>query len=328
MTDNPCHGGDLASAEARFGRPAGQWLDLSTGINPNPYPITDFAPEALARLPQEPAETGLLGAASAYFQLASNAAITAAPGTQAIIQWLPTLRTKARVGILGPTYAEHEFCWRAAGHSVDTLSALPEPSDLDVCIAVNPNSPDGRRHDPAALLSLAQGLSANGGWLIVDEAFVDPHPELSLAGAAGQKGLIVLRSFGKFFGLAGLRLGFALGDAGIVEPLRRAIGPWAISGPAMEIGARAIMDAAWIDATRKNLRSAAARLNGLLAQHGLNVVGGTDLFRLVEHSNSKDLFRKLAEQGILTRSFDYREDWLRFGLPGNDADFERLHAAL
>ena len=328
MTDNPGHGGDLASAEARFGRPAGQWLDLSTGINPNPYPATDFAPEALAKLPQKTAEAGLLGAAAAYFQSASSAAMTAAPGTQAIIQWLPRLRAKARVGILGPTYAEHEFCWRAAGHSVDVMTALPEPSDLDVCIAVNPNSPDGRRHDPAALLSLAQGLSANGGWLIVDEAFVDPHPDLSLAGVAGQKGLIVLRSFGKFFGLAGLRLGFALGDAGIVAPLRQAIGPWAISGPAMEIGARAMTDAAWIDETRGILRSSAARLDGLFAQHGLNVVGGTDLFRLVELSDAKDLFRKLAEQGVLTRSFDYRDDWLRFGLPGNDAEFERLHAAL
>ena len=125
-----------------------------------------------------------------------------------------------------------------------------------------------------------------------------------------------------------MRLGFALGDAGIVAPLRQAIGPWAISGPAMEIGARAMTDAVWIDEMRENLRSAAARLDGLFAQHGLNVVGGTDLFRLVELSDAKDLFRKLAEQGVLTRSFDYRDDWLRFGLPGNDAEFERLHAAL
>jgi cobalamin biosynthetic protein CobC len=328
MSEYPHHGGDLTAAEAWFGRPAGRWLDLSTGINPNPYPAAGCDPELLARLPQKSAESRLLSAAAAYFQLDPQAAIVAAPGTQALLQWLPGLRPKSRVAILGPTYVEHESCWRAGGRPVDVLTDFPVPPEADVCVVVNPNSPDGRRHDPLSLLSLARRLSARDGWLIVDEAFADPHPELSLAGMAGQKGLIVLRSFGKFFGLAGLRLGFALGDAGIVESLRRAIGPWAVSGPAMEIGTRAMMDSDWIDKTRRNLRLAAARLDSLLHRNGLAVIGGTDLFRLVELSDSQARFRMLAEQGILTRSFDFRDDWLRFGLPGCDEDFKRLDAAL
>jgi cobalamin biosynthetic protein CobC len=322
------HGGDLAAAEARFGRPAEQWLDLSTGINPNAYPVPSIDPALFQSLPQATGEAKLLAAAAAYFRAAPEAALTAAPGTQALIQWLPRLRAESRIGVLGPTYGEHEICWRAAGHTVEILTELPVHPAVDVCVVVNPNSPDGRRHDAEALQSLARQLAEKGGWLVVDESFADPHPELSLTGSAGADGLILLRSFGKFFGLAGLRLGFAMGDTSIVEPIRGAIGPWAVSGPAMEIGGRAMRDSEWIAATRATLRALAERLDRMLTDHGLAVIGGTDLFRLVEHADAKDLFRRLAERGILTRAFDFRDDWLRFGFPGGDADFERLDAGL
>ncbi len=322
------HGGGVDAAAARFGIPADDWLDLSTGINPVPYPLPPLAAALWRRLPDRDQERALRAAAALAYGVADPAHVVPAPGSQALIQWLPRLRRPGRVAVLGPTYAEHAAAWAAAGHEATSLSDPARLAEADVAIAVNPNNPDGRAFAPPALLDLAAKLERRGGWLVVDEAFADTTPELSLASSIARPGLVALRSFGKFFGLAGLRLGFALAGPEIAIPLRAALGPWCVSGPAAEIAICALGDRAWIARTRRRLATDAARLDGLLADAGLGIVGGTSLFRLATHAHAADLFEHLGRHGILARRFPEHPSWLRFGLPGEENDWARLVAAL
>ena len=299
-------------------------MDLSTGINPVPYPVGNIKPEAWTRLPDTGALAALEAAARAYYGVPDAAAMVAAPGTQALIQLLPRLMPATRVAVLGPTYTEHAHCWRAAGHDVDTvpLDAAP-PDGAGLAVAVHPNNPDGHVHDVERLLAWA----AQGRHLVIDEAFTDTLPEQSAVRYTGPEGPIVLRSFGKFFGLAGLRLGFAITDPETAGGLAAALGPWSVPGPALEIGARTLADREWIAETRRRLAADAARLDAVMAPHTGPALGGTDLFRLYD-MNGQDLHARLAGHGIWTRIFDDRPELIRLGLPPDDAAFQRLTAAL
>jgi cobalamin biosynthetic protein CobC len=320
------HGGDLAAAEARWGIPLRGWLDLSTGINPAPYPIPAIDPAAWHRLPQHDRLRQLLATARDAYGAPVDAPIVAAPGTQILIQLLPRLRPGARVAILGPTYGEHAACWTAEGADVTVVETLDAAAD--VVVLVNPNNPDGRIVSPDRLRALADDLAARGGLLVVDEAFADVAVQASIAAEAGRPGLLILRSFGKFFGLAGVRLGFALGTTAEIDRLARLLGPWAVPGPAIEIGIAALSDRAWQGETRTRLSAEAARLVATLEAHGLQDRGGTDLFRLVEHPDAAAVWDRLGRAGILVRPFPDRPTLLRFGLPGSEAGFARLAEAL
>ena len=313
FTDHDGHGGNLAAAERRFGpAPASGWMDLSTGINPFPYPHIAFERSALTRLPDSAALERLLAAARRYYRLPDGAGIVAASGTQQIIQLLPHLLTGNRVFIAGPTYSEHELSWRRAGRTI--MAAGP----ADIAVVVNPNNPDGRIPD---------GLP-KAGIVIVDEAFADVTPQTSLVGKATDGTTIVLKSFGKFFGLAGLRLGFCIGAPPFTEKLAEELGSWAVSGPALEIGERAISDQAWIAAMRDNLAAARWDLERVLSAAGLAIVGGTDLFCLTDSPVAPSIYNHLGRSGILVRAFADHPTWLRFGLPGSKANLARLEAAL
>ncbi|HSK39578.1 MAG TPA: threonine-phosphate decarboxylase CobD, partial [Arenibaculum sp.] len=292
------HGGALARAEACFGRPEEGWLDLSTGINPWPYPVPAIPARAWTRLPDDGELARLLAAAARCYGARDASTVVAAPGSQALIQCLPRLFPAAsgplRVAVVGPTYAEHARCWQLAGHAVQEHDALPDAAGADVAVVTNPNNPDGRRQDPERLLRLADELASRNGLLVVDEAFADVAPDISLAGQAGREGMCVLRSFGKFFGLAGIRLGFALGPAALVRHLGAVLGPWAVAGPAIEIGAAALADEGWAAAMRVNLAAAARDLDRLRDAHGLAVVGGTDLYRLVRTGQAGRLHEALG----------------------------------
>lgn len=320
------HGGDWGAAERRFGRPKDGWLDLSTGINPHPYPVAGLDAAAWQRLPDARALAALLAAAAAYYGVRDTDAVVAAPGSQAAIQWLPRLRTPSRVAVVGPTYGEHAHTWRLAGHDVTDVRAF-EDADGDVVVIVNPNNPDGRILAPEALVARAERLARQGGLLVVDEAFADVAPWASVAAFAGMDGLAVLRSFGKFFGLAGARLGFVLAPAALARTLRRALGPWAVAGPAVAVAIRAFADGAWIAATRARLATDRDRLAALLAEHGFAILGGTDLFVLVETPDAARWYAHLARHGILVRAFAEFPRWLRFGLPGH-GQWPRLEDAL
>jgi cobalamin biosynthetic protein CobC len=323
------HGGDLAEAVARHGGAREQWLDLSTGINPRPWSIANFDAELWQRLPSRSDETALQAAARAAYAVPEQVALVAAPGTQALIQWLPYLAPEGAIAIVGPTYTEHQQAWRSAGRDVVTIASLAElPDDVRHALIVNPNNPDGRIASHAELAATAHKLAARGGWLVIDEAFADVDPAISAAALALKFPVVILRSFGKFYGLAGVRLGFALAPAAIADRLALALGPWSCSGPALAIGAAALRDQTWAEQTRLRLRAEAAALDAVLSDAGLALVGGTSLYRLVRCPRALELHAALARQQIWCRCFDWSAELLRFGLPADQAGLERLAAAL
>jgi cobalamin biosynthetic protein CobC len=254
--------------------------------------------------------------------------VASVPGTQLLISLLPRLFPRASVAILGPTYGEYARSFEAGGSLVVEVCTLEALADAPCAIICNPNNPDGRRFNADALLEFAQKRAGNG-LLVVDESFADLEGDsLSLVPHLPQPDLLVLRSLSKSYGLGGVRLGFALAGPDIAASIRNALGPWPVSGPAVEIGSSALADRAWLEATKQQLTQDVTRLDGMLREAGMTVIGGTRLFRLAECAESTSLYRRLGEAGILVRSFDYRADWLRFGIPGVEDEWRRLADAL
>jgi cobalamin biosynthesis protein CobC len=299
------HGGNLDWAKAHWGGEG--WIDLSTGINRVPYPMGDLPPEVWTALPGQGAQARLLAAARRAYR--SAAPIVALAGAQAAIQLVPRLSRPGLARVVSPTYNEHAAMLRAEGWRVEEVSDLGHLAGADLAVVVNPNNPDGRAWRPEALLDLVPQV----GRLVVDESFADPVPDLSLAPVAGQAGLIVLRSFGKFYGLAGLRLGFALGPEDEIEALARMAGPWPVPGVALEIGARALGDVGWAQATTARLAGEAAQMDEIARGFGWQALGGTQ--------------DRLARARIWSRIFPWSPRWLRLGLPGSVQEWARLSAA-
>ena len=305
------------------------FLDLSTGINPHAYPVECFTREQLTRLPEPEALEALQAVAASTYGAADPSMLVAAPGSQILISLLPRLLGLRRATILGPTYAEHQQSWETAGA---TVTIEPEPAAFlsaagiaQAAILCNPNNPDGRCCPPDALLGLADRLGQSGGVLICDEAFADLQtPDPGLARHLPRRGLLILRSFGKCYGLAGLRLGFLLGDADRVAGIRAALGPWAVSGPALAAATVALADAGWREEMASRLQHAGERLDAMLAASGFASAGGTRLFRLFRGERAPALFLALGEAGILTRRFQHDPRLLRLGLPGREAHWARL----
>ncbi len=323
------HGGGLGLAMRRYGGAAQDWMDLSTGINPHAYPIPPIPTALWSALPDPVALQAVCASARRAYGATDDTPMAVASGSQGLIQILPRLFKPCRVGVVGFTYGEHARCWALAGHQVEQVA--PEAvftSPCDVVLLVNPNNPDGRVWAPDQLLRLAERLAGRGGCLVVDEAFVDLDPALSLAPWAGMDGLVVLRSFGKFYGLAGVRIGFAMGDAAVIAALEAAIGPWPLSGPAQAIACAALADPEWARAMRDRLRTERALLDRVLTGAGLTVIGGTDLFRLVACPDAVDRAHRLAGRHILVRWFAAAPHWLRLGLPGSAVALDRLASAL
>ncbi|CAN7385178.1 threonine-phosphate decarboxylase CobD [Phyllobacterium sp. LjRoot231] len=323
------HGGALDRAMERFGGTPGDWIDLSTGINPEVFPLPPIGLEIWNRLPDEKLLTSTLNAAREYYGAGSEAGIVAAPGTQSLIQILPDVMSKGEVVIVGPTYQEHRASFLNAGWLISNCASIDEiPPSAKVVVIVNPNNPDGRIIPREPLLELAKRMDSRGGTLIVDEAFADPHPEASVAAQAGMSGLIVLKSFGKFFGLGGLRLGFALTTRDIAQALKHRLGPWAVSGPALIIATHAFCDTNRLADYLARLRSRRELLTIVLAEAGLAETGGTMLFSLIEFRQAYLLHEALCKEHVLTRKFDYAPQWLRFGLPLDENAAERLQHRL
>jgi cobalamin biosynthetic protein CobC len=316
------HGGNLDLACRLFGGRPDDWIDLSTGINRQPYPIGDLQPRSWTALPSRAEiETLHEAARSAY---GTTAPVLAVAGAQAAIQSLPRLAPPERARILAPTYNEYAPTLKAAGWQVEEVGGVDALAGADLAVVVNPNNPDGQQYDRAALLA----LSSRVGRLVIDESFADAGPDVSLASDAGRTGLLVLRSFGKFYGLAGLRLGFVLGNEADVAALAALAGQWPISGAAIEIGRRALLDGAWAEATKARLAGEAGRLDDLARGPGWSLVGGTSLFRLYETGNAVAAQERLARVKIWSRIFANKPGWLRLGLPGDETEWTRLASAL
>lgn len=318
------HGGRLRAAAQAFGIEEATWVDLSTGIAPWPWPIPHIDGRAWARLPE--ADDGLEAAASDYY--GAEHALPVA-GSQAAIQMLPRLRRVGKVGVLSPCYAEHAHAWRHAGHLVRELVDDVDEylGNLDVLVVVNPNNPTGRMIDRECLLAWHARLAERGGWLVVDEAFMDMTPAYSLAMHTQRPGLIVLRSFGKFFGLAGIRLGFVLAEPRLLSALAEHLGPWSVSGPTRSLGVACLGDAPGHRRQIERCGAASARLRTLLREQGLAPSGGCMLFQWVRTQHAEALYLHLAQQAVLVRLFAATSS-LRFGLPADDVQRQRLEVAL
>jgi cobalamin biosynthetic protein CobC len=319
------HGGGLIAAQRRYPDAPAPWVDLSTGINPVPYPMPPLPPEALTRLPEPEQVAALEAIAATAYGARDPSMVVAAPGTQSLIHLLPRLIPARNVAVVGPTYAEHAAAWVLAGCDVRTVGSLAEAEGADVVVACSPNNPDGQVFAQSELAHVR-------GTLVVDEAFADLSPTSPSCAELPLKPLketdIVLRSFGKTYGLAGIRLGFAITAPAMASRIREALGPWAVSGPALHVGAVALADAQWRQAAADRLGKDAKRLDTVLTDAGCAIIGGTSLFRLIAHPDAAGLADRLGQHGILVRQFDYRPDWLRFGIPGDEAAWRRLHSAL
>ncbi|CAN5455352.1 threonine-phosphate decarboxylase CobD [soil metagenome] len=318
------HGGRLTQARARFGDADAPWIDLSTGINPHAWPGAADLPIDWRALPDERALGDLEAAAAACFGI-DVAHICALPGTEIGLRMLGDI-LPGPAAFAQPSYRTHAAMFRQGWPVPWADVAVVEDATL---ILANPNNPDGRVAPPALLLGQLDRLAASSHWLVIDEAFADTNPGMSLAGhVSDARPLVVFRSFGKFFGLAGVRLGFVLGPRAIVEAYRERLGSWPVSAAALAIGAAAYRDRDWIAAMHQTLHAQAAALDAVLARRGVTARGACPLFRLIETDNAAALFERLARRAILTRPFDYDPRWLRIGLPADGHALDRLDAAL
>lgn len=316
------HGGGLSAARAYFGDDDAPWVDLSTGINPHGWPIPPLTID-WARLPDDAALRALEAAAAAHVGV-DPATVCALPGTEIGLRLIGDLLPGPACHI-APAYRTH-------GEMIDGSTPLGRAdlaeADGQTLILANPNNPDGHRFDRPALHDLLARRGAEG-WLILDEAFADTDPATSFANQVGEdRRLLVFRSFGKFFGLAGVRLGFLIGPPAILAAVRRKLGAWPLSAPAIAIGITAYRDQPWIAATRQRLAQRASALDALLIRCGHNPIGTCPLFRLIETDDAPALFDRLARRAILTRPFTDQPRWLRIGLPADPAACDRLEAAL
>ena len=271
------HGGDLGRRPAPVPRCA---RNLSSTFRPGSIPIRIRCrlcrTEIFARLPEPAALDHLAEIAAAAYGAPAAACVVAAPGTQILLPLVAGLARPGRAAIVAPTYSEHARAAALAGHKVGEVGDLDAAGDAALVILTNPNNPDGRLFARNDLIALGQSsyTRAAGCWSI-DEAFMDVAPPgHSLAGDVGRGDIVVLRSFGKFFGLAGLRLGFALAAPPLAARLAALLGPWAVSGPALAIGAKALADRAWIETTRRDLAS-----SGGAARCDLDRRGSRDCWR-------------------------------------------------
>ena len=322
MTRTRDHGGNLDAAIARFGGTAADWLDLSTGINPVSFPLPPLPERCWADLPRESEMKALCRAAQDTY--GTSARVIAMNGAQGVIQLVPYLRPPGRAAVLAPTYNEHAAALRACHWQVDEVPTCDALAGADLAVVVNPNNPDGRRHSPEAMRRLADRV----GLLIIDESFADPDPQSAFAPHLEAHNVVVLRSFGKFYGLAGLRLGFALAQGTLADRLAEQAGPWPVSGPAIEIARHALADRTWQRQAIEMLQAGAARLDAMATCVGWQLVGGTPLFRTYAAPSAVAAQEALAAHRVWSRIFPYSDSWIRLGLAGDEAGWAQLAKAM
>ena len=319
----------MAKVSARPGvapardRTAVDWLDLSTPLNPQPYPVPAIAPACWHEWPTD--EDGLLPAAARYY---GNARLLAVGGVSAAIGAVPELFRPAVLAGLTPIDEAHRAAWRRAGHSLRRLPTLARAlaaATPQVLIA-SPNPLTAMTLPRATLLAAADELDQRGGWLIVDETLGDADPANSVASLAGSDEaprLIVLRSLTPFFGLPGARVGFVLGAAEKLDPLRRLLAAYALTTPSRAVARCALEDTAWQTQAREQLAHSAQRLAAMLVP--LGETQATALFCSVSTPYAEALLEHFTASAIRLHA---AHGVVRFALPRNAADWSRLSTAI
>ena len=331
------HGGDIARLECEFGCSLQNCLDLSTGLSPWSYPVPPVPDYVWQRLPYD--MTGLMASASAYYSCPPEY-ITPVAGVQDAICRVPYYLSNAKLSgtrlsgiassetivalpVLG--YQEYRRAWSKAGYPLVFYQNLSELQQLVLrnssmhVVIINPNNPSASLLLAEDLLALQQQLLGKG-YLIVDEAFMDVSENQSLSSFAHLDNLIVLRSFGKFFGLAGVRLGFTLGGGDLIEQLRADVNPWGVSYPAIWLGAQALKDNAWCQQQRQRITIQANQLLPLIRDKISPDTTSAGLFLTVigKQALLGAIYQRAVKEGILLRydTLDHHRAWLRIGLPG------------
>ncbi len=311
MTEWTVHGGRLAAARKRWPDAGLPWMDLSTGINPHSWPVERAGPIDWHRLPDEEALAELETAAAWAFGVSPDM-VCATPGSEIALRLIGTLDLPRPHRFVSPGYRTHAEAFDGAeAVAPDAVSGIVGGTLL----FARPSNPQG------SVSPLPTGVAR----LVIDEAFADAMP---VSPVPPPTDAIMLRSFGKFFGLAGVRLGFVIAPGEDLKRLRQRLGSWPVSSAAIAIGTAAYRDRAWQAAMRGRLVEEAAALDRLLARHGLSPEGACPLFRFVRTPDAASLFERLARRGILTRPFDHAPDRLRVGLPETAEALDRLDRAL
>ncbi|WP_117235498.1 threonine-phosphate decarboxylase [Vibrio maerlii] len=335
------HGGKLLEAIGVYGGSKEEWVDVSTGVSPYTYPVTSIPLEAWNRLPED--NDGLEIAAQSYY----NSRITpvAIAGSQAAIMLLPLIVTEhlGRCGTIclpSVGYKEHQHAWQKLRHNnqmwdLDFYDDIPSDEQVkraDVILIINPNNPTGYFIDQQTMHRLQQQLHAKGGRLIVDEAFMDCTPEKSILPTFNtqsklDENLIVLRSVGKFFGLAGARVGFVFAVSPILQKLREEIGPWTVTGPARWVVNQALQDGTWQQQTRQQLKTDITRLESLISNAWRCHYTSGNLFVTAYLNNAEITHQTMCKNQVLARLCD-ENNAIRFGLPKQDWQWDRLEQVL
>lgn len=325
------HGGQLKEAKIQFPHVAQGWIDLSTGINPYAYPFSPMTPDRSTQLPSIEDEHRLRGLAALRYGVRDQHLIAVAPGTQILISLMPYILNAKQVCVFCPTYMEHIKTWQqttVSVHQVVTLDDFMRFSTQEQTIGIicNPNNPDGRLFNVQQMQTIIHQWGSFHNHVVVDEAFMDFEGQ-TIASLLPHPALTILRSFGKTYGLAGVRLGFLLSNASYVEKLRKMLGPWPISGSALHVGLQALRNREWILKVKDQLSKQIKQFDQLFLYNACKVVGGTHLFRLIEMQEAHNLWKYLANHGIWVRKFDYNPQWLRFGLP-QEQDWGRIEKTI
>ncbi|MCI2284082.1 threonine-phosphate decarboxylase CobD [Colwellia sp. MSW7] len=341
------HGGQLQQVAKQYNIPAENWLDLSTGIAPFSYPIPSIPEKVYQSLPQTSSD--LKTAAKRYYN-ADNLLVT--NGSQAIIKLLPTLWRKKNplsttVYLPEQGYKEHALAWQTAGFTVywyknELLEQEPIENNT-VLVIINPNNPTGQLYSQSTLIKYQEKLEKSNGLLVIDEAFIDVvSPSHSMSHTINSNSntinnTLILRSFGKFFGLAGIRIGFLIGSETWIEKFNDQLGPWQVNGPAQFIAQSALSDYQWHEQQKQKLQLLSADLRTILTKsipsEYINKITGTDLFQTVyftesteTKSRAENYYASLCQQAVYARLTDDKQA-LRFGLAKKN-QHERLKNAL
>lgn len=334
-TDAPAGEPDLGhhgDAEATPGL-----VDLAVNVRRAPMPdwLADPLVAALGALAAYPDPGPARAAVAARHGRPPEEVLLTAGAAEGFVLIARALREARRPVVVHPQFTEPEAALRAAGHTVERvlldagddfrLDPARVPADADLVLLGNPTNPTSVLHPGEAVAALARP----GRVLVVDEAFADTtaapgvegEPE-SLAARRDLPGLVVVRSLTKTWGLAGLRIGYLLGDPGLLARFAAAQPLWAVSTPALA-AATACASPAAVAAERAIAAGLAADRDHLVARlsglPGVRVVGRpASAFVLVHLAGAAAVRERLRERGWAVRRGDtfpgLGPDWLRIAV--------------